>query len=89
MLNLFFGQLKEGILSLKVKQLEGEIETLTVRVDKLHDALTETQNVLVQVAKAQSEFVTEFEALIRAAQSSAQTPTKGVVLIKNDSDAWN
>ena len=89
MLNLFFEQLKEGILSLKVKQLEGEIKELSERVEKLNAALVETQNVLVQVAKAQSEFVAEFEALIRAAQASGQKPTKGVVMITKDSDAWN
>jgi len=89
MLSLFFEQLKEGILSRRVKQLECEVKELTERVDKLSDALIKTQNVLAQIATAQAEFITEFEALIRSVQSSFDTSPTRVIATKKGPDAWH
>ena len=89
MLSLFFEQLKEGILSQRVKQLECEVKELTERVDKLSDALIKTQNVLAQIATAQAEFIAEFEALIRSVQSSFDTSPTCVIATKKEPDAWH
>jgi len=88
MLNLFFARSKTQTHLQKIKDLEQQVEKLSAQVDTLSDSLSRTQGVLVQVAKAQFDFVLEFEALIRSAIVSLDTPCV-VVKPEKDPDAWN
>ena len=90
MLNRFFGRLKEATPSQKIDELEGRVEDLTQQVAELRDALIKTQNVLGEVARAQAEFMLEFETLIRVAQTTqSQLESERVIEKKEDPDVWN
>tara|TARA_R110000824_G_scaffold121973_6_gene278532 strand:+ start:1195 stop:1407 length:213 start_codon:yes stop_codon:yes gene_type:complete len=67
-------------LSQRVSELEKE-------VDELKHALVKTQNVLGDVARAQAEFLAEFEMIIRLAQD--QSPEFSTVSTKKETDIWN
>jgi len=87
MLNLFFARSKTQTRLQKIKDLEQQVEKLSLQVDALSESLSKTQDVLVHVANAQADFVLEFEALIRSALMGLDTPH--VIKPEKDPDAWN
>jgi len=92
MLNLFLGRSKVETPSQKVKELEEHVCELSRRVEELTSALIKTQNVLADVARAQSEFLVEFETLIKPAilmLRASSSKASFVVSDNDDPDAWN
>lgn len=90
MLNRFFGRLKEATPSQKIEELDKRVEELTQQVSELRTALIKTQDVLGKVARAQTDFMLEFENLIRVAQTTqSQLESERVIEKKEDSDIWN
>ena len=92
MLNLFLGRSKMKTHSQKVKELEEHVYDLSKRVDELYSALVKTQNVLSDVTRAQTEFIFEFESLIKPAIIMLNaTSSKAMFVINDDEDpeTWN
>tara|TARA_R110000744_G_scaffold172831_4_gene291588 strand:- start:6699 stop:6947 length:249 start_codon:yes stop_codon:yes gene_type:complete len=78
--------------SQKVKELEEHVYDLSKRVDELYSALVKTQNVLSDVTRAQTEFIFEFESLIKPAIIMLNaTSSKAMFVINDDEDpeTWN
>ena len=78
--------------SQKVKELEEHVYDLSKRVDELYSALVKTQNVLSDVTRAQTEFIFEFESLIKPAIIMLNaTSSKAMFVITDDEDpeTWN
>ena len=89
-LNRFFERSKEATRSQKIDELEGHVEDLTQQIGDLRVALIKTQNVLGDVCRAQSEFMLEFETLIRIAQAAqTQLESEWAIEKKEDPDVWN
>jgi len=92
MLNLFLGRSKVETHSQKVKELEEHVCELNKRVDDLTDALVKTQDVLASVTRAQSEFLFEFETLIKPAilmLNATSSKASFIVTDDIDSGSWN
>ena len=90
MLSRFFERSKEVTHSQKIDALNGCVEDLTRQVDELRIALIKTQNVLGDVCRAQSEFMVEFETLIRIVQvAQTQLESERAIEKKEDPDVWN
>jgi len=92
MLNLFLGRSKTKTHSQKVEELEEQVYDLSRRVDDLAMALVKTQNVLADVSRAQTEFIIEFESLIKPAiimLNAASSKASFIVTDNEDPDSWN
>ena len=78
--------------SQKVKELEEHVYDLSKRVDELYSALVKTQNVLSDVTRAQTEFIFEFESLIKPAiimLNATSSRASFIVTDDEDPDTWN
>ena len=86
------GRSKVETHSQKVKELEEHVCELNKRVDDLTDALVKTQDVLASVTRAQSEFLFEFETLIKPAilmLNATSSKASFIVTDDIDSGSWN